>query len=48
MAMLLRGASADGSRPNHAMELLDLSAPTTCATHGSLGSDDKSGPVRAP
>ena len=27
MAMLLRGPSADGSRSNHAMELLDLGVP---------------------
>jgi hypothetical protein len=27
MAMLLRGPAADGSRSNHAMELLDLAAP---------------------
>jgi hypothetical protein len=44
--MLLRGPPADGSRSNHAMELLDLGVPTT--TRGSLAGDDKPGAVRAP
>jgi hypothetical protein len=38
MAMLLRGPSADGSRANHAMELLDLG---TCSRdeRGAEGQD---------
>ena len=37
--MLLRGPSADGSRSNHAMELLDLGvpAPDDAATEGRMG-----------